>query len=427
MKRISSVLTGCLIVFGFTAPVHADTTVSDTSAQIALGQKLYNDVQLSARGNQSCATCHNPNPKGQRVVGTFVDDRRPPTALIDAGWPANVPPPVSKGSHAKLFGGRNTPSSAYAAFSPAFRFDQDNGLYVGGQFWDGREMSLAGQAAGPFRNPVEMAMADKKAVVLALQADVAYQNLFASAYSTEDGPFDLSQVDTSTNQGALEAYDLMAKAIGEFEKTQLFNKFNSKYDYYLAGLESLAPFELKGLALFEGKAQCALCHISQPATAPDGGSMPPLFTDYTYDNIGVPKNSYIEILNGPQTPDKGLGAAVGDPLQDGKFKVMSLRNIAITAPYTHNGVFQTLNQVVHFYNTRDVLPACTGGNTDPGFGVTCWPAPEVADNVNTGELGNLGLTLNQEKALVAFLKTLTDRDPQVYPPVFEAAKFPPMP
>ncbi len=288
-------------------------------------------------------------------------------------------------------------------------------------------MSLAGQAAGPFRNPVEMAMPDKKAVVAALQAQKRYYGLFKKAYATEDGPFDLGSVDAATNQGALEAYDLIAKAIGEFEKTQLFNKFNSKYDYFLAGAGTLTAEEDRGRRLFNRKAKCALCHLSQESIAPNGGPMPPLFTDFTYDNLGVPKNDFIEILNGTQTPDLGLGGVLNDGFQDGKFKVMSLRNIAITAPYAHNGVFQTLEQIVHFYNTRDVLPECADGNMDPGFGVTCWPAPEVAANVNTAELGDLALTPRQERRVVAFLKTLTDRDPNVFPPVFAAADFPPSP
>lgn len=292
-------------------------------------------------------------------------------------------------------------------------------------------MSLAGQAAGPFRNPVEMAMVDKKAVVLELQNDLAYQTLFEAAYITEDGlPFDLSVVDTTSNQAVLEAYDLMAKAIGEFEKTQLFNKFNSKYDYFLAGLGTLTDDEYKGLKLFEGKAKCALCHISQPSIAPDGRPMPPLFTDYTYDNLGVPTNAYIDILKpdtAPQPTDLGLGGVLGDINQNGKFKVMSLRNIEITAPYGHNGVFQTLEQIVHFYNTRDVLPICVGNNMmDTGFGVTCWPAAEVPANMNVAELGDLSLSPKQEQRIVAFLKTLTDRDAS-FQSVFLEVNFPPMP
>ena len=433
-KLIAKCFLGLFLLFWIAASVNADTAVRNKAAQVALGAKLYNDMNLSLNKDQSCATCHNPSPIAPQVVGSFIDDRAPVVALTDAGWPATVPPPVSQGSAADgidRFGGRNSPSSAYAAFSPAFRFDEVAGLYVGGQFWDGREMGLAGQAAGPFRNPVEMAMVDKSAVVSALQADAEYQRLFAAAYETEDGvPFNLRIVDTVRNQGALEAYDLMAKAIGEFEKTQLFNKFNSKYDYFLAGQGTLTADEKKGLKLFEGKAKCALCHISQASIAPDGGPMPPLFTDFTYDNLGVPKNLFIEDLIGLQDPDNGLGGALGeDPLVGaniGKFKVMTLRNIEITAPYAHNGVFQTLEQIVHFYNTRDVLNVCTD-NKDPGFGVTCWPAPEVPTNLNVAELGDLKLTAKQEQQIVAFLKTLTDRSLTDFAPVFNAANFPPMP
>ena len=178
MNRVLAILTTTLLVLGITVSVNADTAVANKAAQIQLGEKLYHDVNLSAEGNQSCATCHNPNPTATQVVGSFIDDRAPVKALTDAGWPLNIPPPVSQGSDPSLFGGRNTPSSAYAAFSPAFRFDEVAGLYVGGQFWDGREMSLAGQAAGPFRNPVEMAMPDKKAVVAALKAYSAIPMIF---------------------------------------------------------------------------------------------------------------------------------------------------------------------------------------------------------------------------------------------------------
>ncbi len=433
-KKLLAIGTALFLMLGMVVSVSADTTVANKAKQLELGEKLYNDANLSLNADQSCATCHNPgHPGPPQVVGSFIDDRDPVAALITAGWPANVPPPVSQGSAGDgidRFGGRNTPSAAYAAFSPAFRFDEVAGLYVGGQFWDGREMSLAGQAAGPFRNPVEMAMVDKKAVVLELQLDpdaLGYQALFWAAYVTEDGNFDLSLVDITSNQAVLEAYDLMAKAIGEFEKTQLFNKFNSKYDYFLAGIGTLTDDEYKGLKLFEGKAKCALCHISQPSIAPDGGPMPPLFTDFTYDNLGVPTNNFIKILNGPQGPDLGLGGVLGDSVQDGKFKVMSLRNIEITAPYAHNGVFQTLEQIVHFYNTRDVLPICIDDNMDPGFGVTCWPAPEVPVNMNVAELGDLSLSAKQEQRIVAFLKTLTDRDLTKFTSRFDAALFPPMP
>jgi cytochrome c peroxidase len=131
-----------------------------------LSEKLYFDENLSTFKNQSCATCHN-------TKAGFIDDRAPVKKLLEEGWPAIVPPPVSLGSDETSFGGRNLLSSAYAAFSPAFWFDEVSGLYVGEQFWDGREPNFAGQAAGPFRNPVEMAMPDIKAVFKAFKKRLA--------------------------------------------------------------------------------------------------------------------------------------------------------------------------------------------------------------------------------------------------------------
>ena len=233
----------------------------------------------------------------------------------------------------------------------------------------------------------------------------------------------------------------MAKAIGEFEKTQFFNKFNSRYDYFLIKKDdnALTDLEKKGLDIFEDEdtgAKCSACHLSRQSIAPDGTDMPPLFTDYTYDNLGVPKNPVIdELLGGVQPPDLGLGNIVG-PSQDGKFKVMTLRNIELTAPYGHNGFFPTLESIVRFYNTAAVASCeITGaepvtpkmlaeGKLPEVGGDYCWPDPEVGVNVNTVELGDLGLSPEDEAALVAFLKTLTDTNED---PVFLVNQFPPMP
>lgn len=177
------------------------------------------------------------------------------------------------------------------------------------------------------------------------------------------------------------------------------NRFDSKYDYFLKGKAQLSEQEIRGMGLFvsERKGNCAACHPSAPA--PDG--TPPLFTDFTYDNLGVPgnpENPYYTLsrdLNpdGFDYVDLGLALTVNDPAENGKFRVPTLRNVALTPPYMHNGVFKTLYQVVAFYNTRDVGP---------------WPPPEVAENVNDEELGDLGLTNQEIEDIVAFLNTLTD-------------------
>ena len=401
MRRVAFlshiVAASSLLLFVFLGVAEAQLTPEQQ-----LGNALYFDVNLSINRNQSCASCHDP------LTG-FVDP--------DNTSPNPVPPPaffpVSEGSVAGLFGGLNAPSAAYAAFSPFFHWDGVEGLYVGGQFWNGRANTLAEQAAGPPLNPVEMAMPDKWSVVARLQENPAYIAAFSAVYGLDleaIAPYDPTQ---PTPPGVLEVYDRMAKAIGEFEKTELFTPFDSKFDYFLAGRVTLTKQEEKGLKLFNQQGKCNLCHLSAGTIAPDGVSViPPLFTDFTYDNLGLPQNLYI-----PGQPiDPGLGGrediADKDPLglQLGKHKVMTLRNIELTPPYGHNGVFQSLKEIVHFYNTRDVLPPCDPalGNTDPGFALTCWPAPEVPQNVNVDELGALRLTSEQEDDIVAFLLTLTD-------------------
>jgi cytochrome c peroxidase len=257
---------------------------------------------------------------------------------------------------------------------------------VGGLFWDGRANSLAEQAKGPPLNPLEMANPDAEAVVAAIR-EAHYRDQFLEVY----GEGALNDAD--------EAYDSMADAIAAYQMTSEFSPFDSKYDLYLAGEVQLTPQELRGLALFEAedKGNCAACHISRPG--PDGS--PPLFTDYSYDNLGTPKNPANPFYflppelnpDGADYVDLGLGPVVGDPELNGFFRVPTLRNVELTPPYAHNGVFHTLYQVVSFYNSRDVAP---------------WPEPEVAANVNTEELGDLGLTPEEMEDIVAFMETLTD-------------------
>ena len=386
------------VVVAFTAGqinhVFAD---EDLSPKEQLGKLLYFDQDLSINKNQACASCHFPP--------AFVD-------------PANTADPgnsvVSLGSDISLNGGRNAPSAGYAAFSPFFHWEPVEGLYIGGQFWDGRAPTLTEQAKGPFLNPVEMAMPSKESVLrrIASRSNAnreQYKALWKDVYKVK-----LKQLDDPESDVEIDAlYEMMADAIAAFEKTRIFSPFTSKFDYYLAGEAQLSEQELRGLSLFEGKAQCNACHPSEPLTAPDGKLMPPLFTDFTYDNIGVPKSSNPMIADNPV--DLGLGGrpdiAARDPsgAEIGKHKVMSLRNIAVTAPYAHNGFFATLEEIVHFYNTRDVDPA--------------WPKPEVSQNVNSDELGDLKLSADEEADLVAFLKTLTDG----YGPVIHTFAFPPFP
>ena len=333
---------------------NAKTTQPNLEQQ--LGRILYFDKHLSNPIGQACASCHLPR------AGYAEPDQELP---------------VSEGAVPGRFGGRNAPSSAYAAYSPIFGKDLIAGLYIGGQFWDGRAPTLEAQAKGPFLNPVEMNNTVEGVVQAVRNSNYAW--LFKLVY----GPNSLD--DTNS------AYDLIAKAIASFERSNQVNRFTAKYDFYLKGKVALTAQEQRGLQLFNGKGNCAACH---PSTSVDGKT-PPLFTDFSYDNLGVPRNMEYPFyqMNPSPYPDLGLGKIVNDSGQNGKFKVMTLRNIALTAPYSHNGYFKTLKEIVHYYNTKN-----TG----------LWPEPDVAENVNTTELGNLGLTYQEEDDIVAFLMTLSD-------------------
>lgn len=408
-KLITSIALLCCAVTG-----HAQRSLTDEQK---LGKLLYKDINLSANRNQSCASCHALSSGATKTAPGFVDLRN-----------VNTGAPVSLGSIAFATGTLNAPSVGYAAFSPLFHWDAGEGLYVGGQFWNGRASDLTEQAQKPLLNPAEMAMPNEWAVVSRLQENPVYQTLFADIYGSDLSAVPPIQDALFKQDTPMQVHDLyrqMAQAIAAFEKSAVFNKFNSKFDFVLAGMTEFTPVEQRGLALFndENKGNCAACHISEASVDDSGHTTPPLFTDFTYDNIGLPRNTRIP---GNPEPDPGLGGRADikkqDPNRDelGKHKVMSLRNIAITPPYGHNGVFATLEQVVHFYNTRDTLGRVSD-NQNTGFGVSGWPAPEVLRNVNHDELGNLGLTADEEQAIVAFMKTLTDdypawgNDPDVPP------------
>ncbi len=330
-----------------------------------LGKLLFFEKSLSTPPGQACAACHAPE-----------------VAFSDPG--KNLP--VSKGALPGLYGNRNDMTITYAAFVPPLHHNKEEDIWVGGLFWDGRANSLAEQAQGPPLNPLEMANPDTLTIVEKLQA-LNYAGFFTEVY----GPDVFNKPST--------AFKSMADAIEAYEKTSEVSPFNSKYDYWLRGQTELSEQELRGLKLFEAKdkGNCSACH---PGRAAEDG-LQPLFTDFTYDNLGVPRNPENPFYSLPPElnpdgfafVDLGLGKIVNDPAQNGKFRVPTLRNVAVTAPYMHNGVFKTLFNAVAFYNTRDV---------------TEWPAPEVAENVNREELGKLGLTNQELEDLVAFLRTLTD-------------------
>lgn len=364
-----------------------DPAEAGLSQKELLGKRLFEDTALSEPAGQSCASCH--------------------TATVAFADPDSSHP-TSKGATPTLFGNRNSPMAAYMQFSPAFHYDAAEGLYVGGQFLDGRAVTLEEQAQQPFLNPVEMANPDKAAVV-AKVGRATYSSLFRQVFGGDA----LAEVDG--------AYQKISEAIAAFERTARFAPFSSKFDLYLKGQATLTAQELRGRELFDAadKGNCAACH---PSTKPDDAPGA-LFTDFTYDNLGVPRNpdnrfytlSPVFNPDGMNFVDLGLGGRSNLPTdaaaEAGKFKVPSLRNVAVTAPYMHNGYFRDLKAVVQFYNDRDLRPVCANATFTreaDAQAQACWPAPEAAANVNVDELGKLGLTDAEVDDIVAFMNTLTD-------------------
>lgn len=349
------VLQGCFL---FSCTVEK---TERTAEKEALGKLLFFDESLSEPAGQSCATCHTK----------------------ETGFADKYSRAVSEGAVAGLFSNRNSMTVAYAAFVPPLSYDEKEETYVGGLFWDGRMNSLDEQAGEPFLNPVEMGNPDKEAVVAKVRS-APYYPLVVRLYGDPEHTDSL--------------YACITDAIAAYERSSEINPFTSKFDAYLAGETQLDEEETLGLALFREKALCAECHILDDD--PVAGRT--LLTDHTYDNLGIPVHSENPFFSVPETfnpwgrdtVDLGLGGVVKDSLENGKFRVPTLRNVGLTAPYGHNGYFKTLEEIVHFYNMRDVSDE--------------FPPAEYPSTVNREELGDLKLTPAEEAALVAFLKTLTD-------------------
>ncbi len=352
-----------LLVLLFTTSCKKDKnviTITPTD-KIQLGKKIFFDKGLSNPGGQSCSSCHSSE-----------------TGFSDLNHSI-----VSEGAVDGLFGNRNAPNVAYAMFSSPLHFDNVDSTYVGGFFLDGRVNTLQEQATKPFFNKLEMNV-ESVAMLISKLKSADYFSLYKDVYGE------------IKNENA--ALNNMADAIAAYEQSSEVNPFTSKFDYYLKGQAALTAQETRGMKIFTdtAKGKCANCHIIEPNE--ENGKV--LFTDFTYDNIGLPKNllnpfyaiptSYNPL--GTSHIDNGLGAFLNNSAYNGQFKVPSLRNVAISAPYFHNGLFNTLEETVRFYNKRDSL----------------FLFPEVPATVNKTELGKLKLSSQEEKDLVAFLKTLTD-------------------
>lgn len=355
---------------------------SATKAQ--LGALVFADTKLSRPEGQGCADCHTAR----------VAFRDPETSHTS-----------SMGAVAGRFGVRNAPTAMYARYVPPLRKDDRDQRWTGGLFWDGRANTLEDQAGAPLLNPLEMNNPDKASVVATIRR-ASYEPAFRELF----GPHALDDVDTG--------FAHVTEVLAAFERTQAFAPFSSKYDRYLAGETALGDAEQRGLAIFEDPARgnCAGCHPNRPG--PDGAL--PLFTDFGYGNLGIPRYGNNKFYDQPpeMNPDgdryidHGLMTTVGDPAQDGKFRVPTLRNIAVTPPYGHNGYFENLPFLLDFLNTRDVGSREVGtcSRSSP-LALCAWPAAEVPATMDRHSIGHLGLTERDLQDLLAFLETLTDEAP----------------
>ncbi|NVD73345.1 c-type cytochrome [Duganella sp. BJB1802] len=350
-----------------------------------LGELIFKDQSLSASGKQSCATCHSPD----RAHG--------PTNNLSAQL---------GGANGDVQGFRAAPSLRYLNQNPAFFFAKD-GTPTGGIDRDGRAQSLAEQAERPFLAPHEMANASKQDVIDKLKK-APYVEQFRAQFGA--AILDNAEQAFSRMTFALQAYQL--------EDTE-FHPFDSKYDQFLAGKVKLSDQELRGLALFNDptKGNCIGCHTS----ARGANGAPPLFTDFTFDNLGVPRNKKLAATADPTYFDLGLCGPDRTDLTArtdlcGAFKVPTLRNVATRQTFFHNGAFDNLKDVVAFYVRRDTNPEewyPTGAdgvvqkfNDLP---------PQYRKNVNTTEVPYNrqpgmapALSPSEIDDVVTFLGTLTD-------------------
>lgn len=464
-------LVSGLIVLAYQSSVQAQDPQAQAGDVVALGKALFFDEGLSANGRQSCATCHAP----------------------EAGWTGpdsatNAGRAIYEGAIANRFGNRKPPASAYAGDSPVLYYDEANQGWFGGMFWDGRATGwvlgdpLAEQAQGPFLNPLEQAMPNAQVLCVKVkQAD--YAALFEQVWGR-------GSLNCAKDVGGV--YERIGRSVAAYERSAEVNPFTSKFDRFwdnarAAGKDvtkiqcpgngmgcgmpgmggggggignwpnrwttyrglGLSDEELIGLAIFNdpNRADCSSCHTLKP-----GSAGYPLFTDFGYDNLGLPKNPANPFYNMPKAwnpdggewVDTGLGGFLKNAgyapevyeLELGKFKVPTLRNVDlrpsedIVKAYGHNGYFKSLGDIVFFYHWRAVMDSgCMGGGMGDGCGgmvgggmgggggmgdgcpgmgdgnmADMFPPPEVDQNRATLSM----FPCSQVDNIVAFLKTLSD-------------------
>jgi cytochrome c peroxidase len=419
-----------------------------------LGKILLFDKNLSVNRNEACSFCHMPDT-----------DFTGPISVL------NQTTVAYPGSVRTRIGHRKPQSYTYAPFFPPLRYNTTQKDFYGGNFWDLRatgyklQSPAAEQALDPPLDPNEMALPDSACLVHRL-SQAEYRPLFETVWGEQAfaikwpadiektcsrpgpasaPPVQLSKADRGRSNSTYDQFGLTAAM---YEASPEVSPFTSKFDYALAHSDDqvLNQDELAGWNLFRGRAKCNTCHLdgaentdnARPIKPGDAASVAPLFTDFTSNNIGLPRNPAIPYYSenrpdeygyaanpaGMKFIDKGLGDYLRGPdvvdltwrpladAFDGKFQTSTLRNVDkrpspdFVKAYMHNGYLKSLKEVVHFYNTRDTLGPCHKPG-DSGEKVSCWPAPEVSQNLNT-TVGRLGLSDKEEDQIVSFLRTLTD-------------------
>jgi cytochrome c peroxidase len=330
------------------------------SAMAQLGKQLFFDPSLSASGKMSCASCHSPlhaygpaNALPVQLGGatlTLQGDRPPPSLMYLYRQPnfSIGPSQADADEPANLAQSAAIAASATRAQKSAGTAQAETEMVPqGGMFWDGRADTLQAQALGPLLNPVEMANASEADVLAKLE-----RSTYRASCTQLFGP------DIFKNSRLLLAEAMFAIARYQVEEPS-FHPYSSKYDAWLEGRARLTQAELRGLKLFNDphKANCAGCHLSKPGK--DG--LPPMFTDYEYEALGVPRNQHLNVNRDPAFYDMGLcGPHRTDLAKEtqycGMFLTPTLRNTATRSVFFHNGVYRTLDDVLAFYNFRDVDP-----------------------------------------------------------------------
>src|SRR5258706_4251583 len=437
-----------------------------------LGELEIFDPNLSVNKNLACSYCHDPAAgygNGVSILSVFTGGSNPGSVpiTVHGAYPNNR---IAK---------RNPQSYVYATYYPPLHYNQSQADFYGGNFWDGRatgyklQNSAAEQGQDPPLDTEEMANPDSACIVWKLslsQYKFFFEQVFGSGSLDINWPSDVATIcsipkgaavlngnPTPVNLSTFDRtlsnkdFDEFGQAIAAYEGSSSVSPFTSKFDYYLAGKATLTTQEMNGYDLFRGKGSCNTCHLDGRSSTLLGGSdsgqaasVQPLFTDTTYNNLGLPKNVKLPWYS-EDTPDQwgftgnplgfgftdeGMGLfldgyygappnlswGVHLPQVEGKFQTSTVRDAAMVPysgfvkAYMHNGYLTSLKEVVHFYNTRDVYPYpvlsghCPKGTIEK---VTCWPMPEDPNNENT-TIGKLGLSSQEEDDVVAFLNTLVD-------------------